>query len=106
MPDDDWSRGKCGLKILQYQAAGLPVIADPIGVHDEMVAPGVSGFLPRDPEGFVAAFRSLAADPSLRAAMGAAGRASVIERYAVEAWAGRVVDILAESPVALSSLHH
>lgn len=106
VPDDDWSRGKCGLKILQYQAAGLPVVADPIGVHFEMVAPGVSGFLPRDPDGFVAAFRSLATEASLRAAMGAAGRASVVERYSVAAWADRVVDILAETRVALSYSHH
>ena len=42
MPDDLWSRGKCGLKILQYQAAGLPVLANPVGVHHEMVEPGVS----------------------------------------------------------------
>ena len=37
VPDDLWSRGKCGLKILQYQAAGLPVVANPVGVHREMI---------------------------------------------------------------------
>ncbi len=32
LPDDLWSRGKCGLKVLQYQAAGLPVVANPVGL--------------------------------------------------------------------------
>jgi glycosyltransferase involved in cell wall biosynthesis len=44
VPDDPWSRGKCGLKILQYQAAGLPVVANPVGVHREMVRDRVTGF--------------------------------------------------------------
>ena len=43
IPDDPWSRGKCGLKILQYMAAGLPVIANRVGVHPEMVVDGITG---------------------------------------------------------------
>src|SRR5207247_2446440 len=43
MPDDDWSRGKCGVKVLQYLAAGLPVIANPVGVHNDMVRPNETG---------------------------------------------------------------
>src|SRR6478609_2988074 len=45
VPDDPWSRGKCGLKVLQYQAAGLPVVANPVGVHAELIERGVSGIL-------------------------------------------------------------
>ena len=44
MPDDAWSRGKCGLKVLQYLAAGLPVVANPVGVQIEMVRHGETGF--------------------------------------------------------------
>src|SRR5262249_60729986 len=44
IPDDLWSRGKCGLKVLQYAAAGLPVVANPVGVHSEMIRHGESGF--------------------------------------------------------------
>src|SRR5205085_460776 len=44
LPDDAWSRGKCGLKVLQYMAAGLPVVANPVGVHTEMIGHGSTGF--------------------------------------------------------------
>jgi glycosyltransferase involved in cell wall biosynthesis len=87
IPDDLWSRGKCGLKVLQYQAAGLPVIANPVGVQSEMVAPGVSGFLCADDEAWLDAARTLAADRAGRRRMGAAGRAAVEARYSVTAWA-------------------
>jgi glycosyltransferase involved in cell wall biosynthesis len=87
VPDDLWSRGKCGLKVLQYQAAGLPVVANPVGVHAEMVEPGVSGFLATSPEEWVAAVRSLAGDAALRRRMGQAARAAVQSRYGVVAWA-------------------
>ncbi len=46
LPVDLWSRGKCGLKVLQYQAAGLPVVANPVGVHPAMIVPGGTGYLP------------------------------------------------------------
>src|SRR5262249_55540596 len=43
LPDDSWSRGKCGLKILQYMAAGLPVIANPVGIQVDLVRHGETG---------------------------------------------------------------
>lgn len=85
IPDELWSRGKCGLKVLQYQAAGLPVVANPVGVHPEMIAPGVSGFLPANPDLWLAALRVLRDDPALRHRMGRAGRASVKRSYSVAA---------------------
>jgi glycosyltransferase involved in cell wall biosynthesis len=92
VPDDLWSRGKCGLKILQYQAAGLPVVANPVGVHPEMVRPGVTGFLATTADEWVASLRRLAAEPDLRARMGRAARDLSRTRYAVDAWAADFVD--------------
>ena len=86
VPDDVWSRGKCGLKVLQYQAAGLPVVTNPVGVHPEMVRPGLTGWLPSSPAEWVEAVRSLASDPDLRRRMGRAARASVESNYSVVAW--------------------
>ncbi|MHC5018515.1 MAG: glycosyltransferase family protein [Planctomycetota bacterium] len=40
LSDDDWSRGKCGLRLIQYLAAGVPAIASPVGVQGEIVTAG------------------------------------------------------------------
>jgi glycosyltransferase involved in cell wall biosynthesis len=94
VPDDPWSRGKCGLKVLQYMAAGLPVVTNPVGVHLEMVRPGETGFLATTEAEWVEAVRTLAADPELRRRMGAAGRKLVEERYSVEAGATLWVNLI------------
>ena len=86
LPDDSWSRGKCGLKILQYMAAGLPVVANPVGQNSEMVIPGETGFLANTPLEWAEAIRLLASDPELRHELGTAGRRLVEERYNVARW--------------------
>jgi glycosyltransferase involved in cell wall biosynthesis len=87
VPDDLWSRGKCGLKVLQYMAAGLPVVANPVGVQAEMVRPGVTGFLAETRREWVEAVGRLAVDPELRRRLGQAGRRLVEQEYSVVAGA-------------------
>ncbi len=94
LPDDEWSRGKCGLKVLQYLAAGLPVIANPVGVQMEMVRHGESGFLARTPEQWIEAVRRLAKDAELRRCMGRAGRRLVETRYSIAVGAARWLRLL------------
>src|SRR5207249_9771653 len=77
LPDDAWSRGKCGLKVLQYMAAGLPVVANPVGVQAELVRDGETGFLVRTPEQWQQAIGRLTHDPQLRQRLGQAGRRRV-----------------------------
>ncbi|MCK4486347.1 MAG: glycosyltransferase, partial [Desulfobacterales bacterium] len=84
MPDNPWTRGKCGLKVLQYMAAGLPVVSSPAGVNGEIVEHGVTGFLAESPEEWQVAIEKLVRDPNLRESMGQAGRKRVIERYSVD----------------------
>jgi len=96
LPDDDWSRGKCGLKVLQYQAAGLPTIANPVGAHVEMIEPGATGFLASTPEQWIEAVRAAAADAGLRARMGRSARGRVESHYSVSAWAATFVASVAE----------
>lgn len=94
LPDHPWSAGKCGLKVLQYMAAGLPVICNAVGIHRQFVAHGRTGFLVDTPAAWREAVAAVAADPTLRRAMGAEGRARVTEGWSVEHWAPRFVEIL------------
>ncbi len=91
MPDDVWSRGKCGLKLLQYGAARLPAIANPVGVHREIIRDGVNGILADSEERWIDAVRQLAADAQLRVMMGRNARAVVEQSYSVGAHAGAFV---------------
>ncbi len=92
VPDDAWSRGKCGLKVLQYMAAGLPVVANPVGVQAEFVRHGETGFLAETADQWVYAVSRLANDPVLRKQMGEAARRCVAAefsvRHAARAWLG------------------
>src|SRR5260370_996001 len=94
LPDDLWSQGKCGLKILQYMAAGLPVVADPVGMQASLVSDGDTRFLARTPEEWHHAVARLAADAGLRKRLGQAGRAFVEAHYNVPSAADRWLALL------------
>lgn len=83
VPDDPWSRGKCGLKLLQYMAAGLAVVANPVGVQADMISPGETGLLATTVEEWVNAISALTNDPHLRRRLGRAGRERVEREYSV-----------------------
>jgi glycosyltransferase involved in cell wall biosynthesis len=103
LPDDRWSRGKCGLKVLQYMAAGLPVVANRVGVHSEIIVDGVTGFLADTPSEWASALRRLSHDCGLRAKMGAAARRRVEAEYSVERWQtafAAAIDDLVARPAA------
>jgi glycosyltransferase involved in cell wall biosynthesis len=94
VPADLWSRGKCGLKILQYQAARLPVVANPVGVHPAMIRSGATGYLASTPGEWCEAIRTLKDDPALRHDMGRAARRHVEESYSVTAWSESFVSAI------------
>lgn len=84
MRDDPWTRGKCGLKVLQYMASGLAVITSPFGVNRDLVAEGKTGFYATAGEEWLSAIERLAGDPGLAAAMGAAGREKCAAEYTLQ----------------------
>jgi glycosyltransferase involved in cell wall biosynthesis len=94
VPDDRWSRGKCGLKVLQYMSAGLPVVANPVGVQAALVRPGEGGFLAETAEEWAAAVARLADDAERRRQMGAANRRRVEAEFGVAAGAAAWLDLL------------
>ena len=73
LPDDRFTRGKCGFKILQYAAAGLPVVASPVGVNAEYVRDGVTGFHAINTSQWVDKISKLIENPELRKRMGQEG---------------------------------
>jgi glycosyltransferase involved in cell wall biosynthesis len=81
LPDTPYTRAKAGFKLLQYMAAGLPVVASPVGVNVELVRRSEAGFLAAGATEWEEALRQLAGDPQLRHQMGRRGR-NFVERYA------------------------
>ncbi len=73
LPDNRFTRGKCGFKILQYQAAGLPVVASPVGVNSEYVRQNVTAFLATDNREWIEKITRLIENPKLRRQMGNKG---------------------------------
>lgn len=94
MRDDDWSRGKCALKVLQYMAAGLPVISSPAGVNAEAVLDRESGFLVREEREWVEALVELAGSTETRERMGQAGRKRVVALYSVSIVFSRLLAVI------------
>ncbi len=94
LQDSLWTRGKCGYKILQYMGVALPVVASPVGINGELVQHGQTGFLAREERDWQDALEALTADPSLRARMGIAGRAKVLERYSQAGYIAAYLSIL------------
>lgn len=96
LTDDEWSRGKCGLKALQYMALETATVVSPVGVNTEIVEHGVNGLHAHDGAAWYEALVRLVDDPVLRARLGAAGRRTVVERYSVRANADRWLSALAD----------
>lgn len=95
LTDDPFTRGKCAFKVLQYQAAGLPVVAAPVGVNEQYVRDGVTGFLVQDLSQWVARLAALIENRDLRLALGHAGRRDV-EKFDVRVLGERFCDLIME----------
>lgn len=84
-PDQDWDVYKCGLKLIQYLAVGVPGIAAPVGVNVEIIDDDRNGLLAQTPEQWADALRTLLTDESLRQKMGHHGRQAVEQKYSIQA---------------------
>jgi glycosyltransferase involved in cell wall biosynthesis len=93
LPNTPWTRGKCAYKALQYMAAGVPVVSDPVGVTAEIVGGG-PGSVAADPRDWVDAIVAFATDAEARSRAGAAGRARVEADFSTRRWTPTVAAIL------------
>ena len=83
LPDDEWSRGKCGLKGLQYMALEIPCVMSAVGVNMEIVSDGVNGFLAETENQWIEKISLLVESPDLRKRIGLEARKTVEEKYSV-----------------------
>jgi glycosyltransferase involved in cell wall biosynthesis len=92
--DGPFERGKCGYKLVQYMAGGLPVVASPVGVNQQMVNPSRNGYLAGSSEEWLDAFRKLGIDTELRLKLGQSGRQQAEQMYNLQVTAPRLLDLL------------
>ncbi|MCB0770455.1 MAG: glycosyltransferase family 4 protein [Flavobacteriales bacterium] len=96
LPNDVWSRGKCGFKGLQYMAMAKAVVLSRVGVNPSIVQEGVNGLLAGDQDEWLLKLGQLIADPDLRQRIGQAARTTVEEHYSVRSWRDRYLELFSD----------
>ncbi len=94
LPDDDWSKGKCGFKGLQYMALEIPAIMSAVGVNNSIIKNGVNGFLAKNEEDWISYLSQLIESKELRSNIGKAGRQTVIREFSVDHWKDTYLELL------------
>ncbi|MFH1593966.1 MAG: glycosyltransferase family 4 protein [Candidatus Omnitrophota bacterium] len=94
MPDDEWTRGKCAFKIIQYMAVGIPAVASPVGMNAEVIQDGVNGFLASGIEEWCEKLSRLIESLPLRQRLGAEGRRTAERNYSLNVNAPKFLKIL------------
>jgi glycosyltransferase involved in cell wall biosynthesis len=97
LPDAPFERGKCGYKLIQYMAAGIPVVASRVGASASIVRDGIDGFLVSSPAEWTNALKTLSGDPGLRERMGASARRRAEEGFSVQCAAPRLEQLLSSA---------
>ncbi len=94
LKDTPYQRAKCGLKILQYMAAGIPAVASPVGVNSRIVQHGRTGYLAGSEAEWFDAISTLMHSPEQRSLFGHAGRAYCEREYSLQRWFPVLLDII------------
>jgi glycosyltransferase involved in cell wall biosynthesis len=93
LPDDKWSKGKCGLKALQFMALGIPTVCSPVGVNTDIIQDDQNGFMAGTEDEWVDKLSRLLRSHELRQRLGQAGRATIEQKYSAITQAPRVYEI-------------
>lgn len=94
LPDNEWTRGKCGYKLLQYMGVGIPSVASPVGVNKEIVMEGVNGYLASSENEWFSKLSILIENKDLRIKMGKEGRRLVEQKYSIKNNVNKFIRIL------------
>lgn len=85
LPDNKWTRGKCGFKGLQYMSINIPCVMAPVGVNNQIVNHGVNGFLASNNNEWLETLSKLIEDKELRTRIGNLGKVTIVENYSTKA---------------------
>ncbi len=91
---DEYQRYKCGCKLLQYMASGLPAVASPVGINVRLIEAGRGGYLAATEDEWFRAVNRLMSDERMCRELGAAGRAYVVKEYSLQAWLPVLLELL------------
>ena len=94
LPNDEWSKGKCGLKALSYMACGVPTVVSPVGVNEEIIQHGINGFLATTDEDWIDSLSKLIENKELRLQIGLAGLNTVVDKYSVNAHKHKYLELI------------
>jgi glycosyltransferase involved in cell wall biosynthesis len=83
MPDDQWTSGKCGFKLLQYLSLSIPAVASPVSVNTNIIQQGINGYLCNSDDEWYKSLEKLIVNEELRVKLGNSGRQWVIDHYSV-----------------------
>jgi glycosyltransferase involved in cell wall biosynthesis len=92
LPDDEWAKGKCGLKGLQYMSIRVPTLMSPVGVNSTIIQNGINGYLPANEEDWIHYLSLLIEDSELRKKIGEMGRQTILDKYSVKAWKAKYLE--------------
>ena len=92
LPNNEWAKGKCGLKGLQYMALGIPTIMSAVGVNNDIIQDGENGFLSKNNEEFETKLELLINSKKLRLELGINGKKTVQQKYSVNAWKSKYLE--------------
>ncbi|MCA2979747.1 MAG: glycosyltransferase family 4 protein [Myxococcaceae bacterium] len=106
LPDDEWSRGKCGLKGLTSMASGAATVMSKVGVNTTIVTHGVDGLHASTEDEWVGQLSALVDDAALRDRLGAAGRERVVNHYSVQRWAPTLIALLQTAASSRGTARH
>ncbi len=93
LPDDNWSKGKCAMKGLQYMGLGVPAVMAAVGINVDIIEDGINGFLAFTEKDWVEKLSLLIESKELRVQLGITGRRTVEEKFSAQALRPRYLDI-------------
>ena len=93
LPNDEWSKGKCAMKGLQYMGLQVPAVLTAIGMNNDLIEDGVNGYLADSESQWIDKLSALIENSELRQKIGSAGRQTIEKKYSCQALSTAYINI-------------